>query len=83
MSLPTFTQACMIAEDVASRAKQRYGPYSSPHEVLGVLQEEFKEVVDSAHANDWDAFRAELIDIAAVCLRCASERTKRESSGEV
>ena len=62
----------------AKIAREKYGKYASLHEVMGVLQEEFFELTDALHRNDAAAFRYELLDIAAVCLRAATEETIRE-----
>ena len=50
----------------AEKARKHYGPYSSPHEALGVMMEEFNELQDAIHANDWPHAREEAEDIAAV-----------------
>ena len=67
----------------ANTAKQHYGHYSSPHEVLGVIEEELYELKKAIHENDWVQARKESEDIAAVCIRFATETTKRELSGEM
>jgi len=67
----------------AAKAAAHYGPYSSPHEVLGVLEEEFLELKQAIHANDWKAARAEAGDIAAVCIRFERESTIREDEGQI
>lgn len=71
------------ADRVAAMAHRRYGEYSSPHEVFGVLSEEMGEVEQAMHNNDWEGMRSECIDLAAVCLRFASEITIRESAKEL
>jgi NTP pyrophosphatase (non-canonical NTP hydrolase) len=71
------------AHDVADNAERRYGQYSSLHEVMGILEEEFLEAKQSLHKSDWDELRRELIDIAAVCLRAASEKTIRENKNQI
>lgn len=67
---------------VADAARSRYGQFSSPHEIVGVLEEEFMELKLALHANNWDEFRRELIDIAAVCFR-GTESTAREDSNQL
>jgi NTP pyrophosphatase (non-canonical NTP hydrolase) len=37
--------------------------FASRHEVLGVLTEEFQELVDAVKSNSMDSFEAELLDI--------------------
>jgi len=48
--------------------KHGYGAYASPHEVLGIIVEEHKELVDAVHANDRDNTIEELLDIAVGCV---------------
>jgi len=56
--------------NAADRAISKHRPINGPHECFGVLYEEFnKELADAMHANDDAQFKAELLDIAAVCLR--------------
>jgi hypothetical protein len=71
------------AHDVADNAERRYGQYASLHEVMGILEEEFLEAKQSLHKSDWAELRCELIDIAAVCLRAASEKTIRENKNQI
>ena len=68
---------------VADGAESIYGPYASLHEVMGVLEEEFLEAKQALHKSDWEELRSELIDIAAVCLRAASEKTTREKTNQI
>ena len=68
---------------IADRAEMRYGEYASLHEVMGVLEEEFLEAKQALHKSDWEELRSELIDIAAVCLRAASEKTTREKTNQI
>ena len=44
--------------------KKGWGAFTSPHEVLGSLTEEMKELTDAVHENDIPNFREELLDIA-------------------
>ena len=64
-------------------ARERYGKYSSPHEIIGVIAEELHEATIEVHANNWPRFREELLDIAAVCIRGASEVTIREEIDQI
>lgn len=53
-----------------SDISRKYGPeFSSPHELWGVLQEEFEEFKDEIKANNPDGVIAELTQVAAVALR--------------
>ena len=44
------------------------GSLASSHEILGILTEEFHELVDAVKSNDPINVRRELIDIAVGCL---------------
>lgn len=48
--------------------KKGWGAYSGAHEVYGILAEEFKELVDELQADNREAYRAELVDIAVGCI---------------
>jgi len=55
----------------AESAEDRYGPFASTHEALGVACEEWDELRAAIHANDLDAAHKEAIDLAAVMYRLA------------
>jgi hypothetical protein len=57
----------IIAE--AERAQERYGDFTSTHEALGVLQEEFDELRAAIHANSMQACAKEAMQVSAVALR--------------
>ena len=48
--------------------KKGRGAFASPHETLGALMEEQKELVDAIHANKPSWIRGELMDIATSAL---------------
>jgi len=41
-----------------------YGTFSSTHEIRGVLDEEYNELREAMHANDYEAIESELLDLA-------------------
>lgn len=45
-------------------AQKGYGTFKSTHEILGVLTEEFHELVDAVKSNDIESVRHELFDLA-------------------
>ena len=51
------------------RAGDRYGPFASTHEALGVAVEEWDELRDAIRDNQLDAVEHECLDLAAVLLR--------------
>ncbi len=60
-------------------AKHGHGTFSSKHEILGVLVEEFKEVVDVVREDhDNERLALELLDVAQVAIfgyACIKART--------
>ncbi len=60
------------------------GAYAGPHECYGIIAEEFeKELLDALHANDRQAFRKELLDIAVACAIGMASILPGDSSAEV
>ena len=55
----------------AAQAQDKYGDFTSSHEGLGVLIEEFDELKSAIHANDLAAIEIEAIQVSAVALRIA------------
>ena len=49
---------------------QQHGPlsYASAHEILGIVAEEYHELVEAVQSNDCKEIESELIDIAVGCL---------------
>jgi NTP pyrophosphatase (non-canonical NTP hydrolase) len=73
----------------AAQADERYGPFTSTHEALGVLSEEWDELREAIHANDFAAIEREAAQVASIAIRLAyqcrgSEASfRRRSCGEV
>lgn len=68
-------------------ADARYGNFSSTHEALGVLCEEWDELREAIRSNDAEAVQAECLDLASVLLRLhdqleASAELRRRSGME-
>lgn len=51
------------------RATESYGPINSPHEGYGIIKEELDEFWDEVKRNNNKKARAELIQVAAMCVR--------------
>lgn len=72
---PNFEQPTILAwlkhvrATVSERLKQ-HGPsiYASPHETLGIITEEYHELIDAVQLNDRGALTRELIDIAVAAI---------------
>lgn len=54
-----------------ARAQARYGDFASSHEALGVLTEEYYELIEVIRGNRVDRIRHEALQVAAVALRLA------------
>ena len=58
-----------IQEKMLFRVNQKgMGAYSSRHEVLGIVKEEFKELVDAVHTESNERVSEELLDLAVGCV---------------
>ncbi len=57
--------------DEIEKANGLYGPFSSTHEGLGVLMEEFDELRAAVRENNLESVRLEAMQIAAVATRIA------------
>lgn len=60
-------------------AEQRYGPFASTHEALGVASEEWDELRDAVRANDLNAIKHECVDLVAVLLRLIQNINQNEN----
>jgi NTP pyrophosphatase (non-canonical NTP hydrolase) len=66
-----------------AKADARYGLFHSSHEGLGVLTEEFHELIDAIRSNSLAAIEAEAIQVAAVAMRLAMAcRGEAKQAGE-
>ena len=63
-----YRSAALATELEIAMMKHGTGSFVSTHEVVGVLDEEFRELKDEVHANDTDAVRRELLDIAVAAV---------------
>jgi NTP pyrophosphatase (non-canonical NTP hydrolase) len=61
----------------AEAADLRYGQFASTHEALGVLTEEYYELMGAIWQNDLKAVRKEALQLASVALRCAAACTQQ------
>lgn len=61
--------ALTICDSEMSIADEKYGPFASAAEGLGVLLEEFHELRDAVRANDRGSIMREAVQVAAVALR--------------
>ncbi|MFA5262045.1 MAG: MazG nucleotide pyrophosphohydrolase domain-containing protein [Candidatus Omnitrophota bacterium] len=55
-----------------------YGTWTSRHEILGFLTEEYAEVVEAVHSGSLDELKEELLDVAVGCIfaiACINSKT--------
>lgn len=58
-----------LTGDLKRRLKEHgQDSFIGPHEILGVLREEYREYEDEVHANSTDRQCAELLDMAVTCI---------------
>lgn len=66
-------------EKLKFRLNQKgYGTFSSRHEILGIITEEYQEFVDAVHSKNYDEMKSEIMDLAVGCifgLACIDEDT--------
>ena len=75
----------LVVVDRAQRARARYGAYTSTHEALGVITEEYHELMSAIQANRLGSVEDEALDLAACALKLArdcSNEAFRERSGK-
>ena len=52
-------------------AERTYGPPASAHEMLGVIAEEYAELIEAIRSGKMGSVQWEAMDLAAACLRLA------------
>ena len=53
--------------------RARYGTYKSSHEALGVITEEYHELIAAIRANDLSLIYEEALDLAACAMKLARD----------
>jgi NTP pyrophosphatase (non-canonical NTP hydrolase) len=66
----TTYESLTIIKDALFRKLNQKGNHAfvSTHEILGVVTEEYHEVIDAVKYNNKDKVRKELIDLAVACV---------------
>lgn len=68
-----------IGEKTEMRLKQKgHGAFVSSHEILGIIAEEYYELLDAVKKNDMKEIKEEILDIAVAChfaLACLNSET--------
>lgn len=59
--------------------KHGLGAYISNHEALGIITEEYQELVDAVRSNDPVDIANEILDIAAACVKSIASMLDREA----
>jgi len=63
-----------VSDDLCSRiatADRIYGPPASAHEMLGVIAEEYAELIEAVRSGKSGSVEWEALDLAAACIRLA------------
>ena len=70
VSQETINQALDIIKAGFNRAIEKHGAgaFVGPHEGLGVLTEEYHELIDAVRSNRPDKLREEIVDVAASAI---------------
>lgn len=72
MNYETATVAVgMDLHDRIKRADETYGAPASAHEMLGVIAEEYAELIDAVRSGKHGSVEWEALDLAAACIRLA------------
>lgn len=59
----------LLRENLERRIKKfGWGKHASPAESMGILLEEWKELIDAHQSNDLDEFAAEMLDVGVTCI---------------
>jgi NTP pyrophosphatase (non-canonical NTP hydrolase) len=69
--MTTITDKWDILYSEIEGADDKYGPFTSTHEGLGVLAEEYAELIEAIRRNDVDSIVHEALQVAAVAIRLA------------
>jgi NTP pyrophosphatase (non-canonical NTP hydrolase) len=67
-----------LIEDRIEIARARYGAFKSSHEALGVITEEYQELIEAIRANDLELVFKEALDLAACATKLARDCGNRE-----
>ena len=62
----------------AERSAAKYGMFTSTHEALGVLTEEYYELIEAVRANDFAKIWKEAQQVSAVAARLADQSLQDE-----
>jgi NTP pyrophosphatase (non-canonical NTP hydrolase) len=71
-----------VIEGIETRIKMaadRYGPFASTHEALGVAVEEWDELREAVRSNSLRSVLSECLDLAAVLIRLARDLNNPET----
>lgn len=73
----------ITVEKLKDRLK-KHGVYSfmGPHEILGVVTEEYQELITATHQNLRHEVKAELVDIAVACIFGLASLNQQDIDGE-
>ena len=67
-----------LIDDRIEIARERYGSFKSSQEALGVIAEEYQELIEAIRANDIELVFKEALDLAACAKKLAQDCGNRE-----
>jgi hypothetical protein len=67
----------------ATIKKQGDGAFVGPHEALGVLTEEYHELVNAARSNVGPEYYGEVMDVAVTCVFEIASTLARAQAGSI
>lgn len=77
------SSVALTVEALKRRAK-KHGVFSyiGPHETLGIITEEYQELIGAIHDNNREETKSELIDIAVSCIFGLASLNQQDIDGE-
>ncbi len=78
-----LSSAVAITVEALKFRTKKHGVYSyiGPHEALGIITEEYQELIAAVHNNDRKNTKAELIDIAVACIFGLASMNQQDIDG--
>lgn len=73
-----------LTVEALKRRMKKHGVYSAigPHETLGIITEEYQELIGAIHDNNREETKSELIDIAVSCIFGLASLNQQDIDGE-
>lgn len=78
-----LSSAVALTVESLKRRTEKHGVFSyiGPHEALGIITEEYQELIAAVHGNNRVQTKAELIDIAVACIFALASLNQQDIDG--